>query len=465
MDKKQNLLGALDAYSMLDTQKGVLVGYSGGADSTAMLSLLKPICDKRGIYLHAMHIHHGIRGEEADRDARFCEGFCERIGIDFTLVSADIPHIAKESGRGVEETAREFRYDAFIKKVRSDERLSCIATAHNANDNAETVIFNLARGSGITGVSGIAPIRLLGGIAVIRPLLYAAKSDIVGYCEQNGIEYIFNSTNNDTAYTRNYIRHEIMPKLERLNPSFLSAATRMTENLRTDTECLDAMAKRFVADNVKDDKIDAAVLAHTDKAIASRVVYSMFSRVSGKTLERVHVDAVLRLAENYREGASLSLVGGVRAVYEGGQLYFTTEEPSRASEFEHALVEGLNRFDEGFAVVVAKGSISKEDLQKYNETLENIYKLSIHTRISFDKINHTLFVRSRRDGDAYVYGGMTRKLKKLYNDRSYSAKKRAATPIFSDAQGIVWVPGFPVADRVKSGADKADVIYYYNGEE
>ena len=380
-------------------------------------------------------------------------------------MSADIPRLAKQSGRGVEETAREFRYDAFLKKVHTDVRLSCIATAHNANDNAETVIFNLARGSGITGVSGIAPTRVLDGVEIIRPLLHAAKSDIVGYCEQNGIEYIFDSTNNDTAYTRNFIRHEIMPQMERLNPSFLSAATRMTENLRADAQCLDAMAEKFFADNVKDGKIDVILLADAPKAIASRVVCAMFARVSGKTLERIHIDAVLELLKNYREGASLSLVDKVRAIYEGGTLYFTKQAPCEAVSFEYALCDGLNCFDEGFAVVVARDGISEEDLQKYNETLENIYKLSIHTKISFDKINHTLFVRSRRDGDAYIFGGMTRKLKKLYNDRAYSAKKRVETPIFSDGVGIVWVPGFPVADRARSGADMVDVIYYYNGEQ
>lgn len=464
MEKERNLLGAFDAYAMFDSQCGVLVGYSGGADSSAMLSLLKPICDERGIYLHAMHIHHGIRGEEADRDAHFCENFCKKLGVDFTLVCADIPRLAKESGRGVEETAREFRYDAFIKKVRSDTRLSCIATAHNANDNAETVIFNLARGSGIKGVSGIAPIRELDGISVIRPLLYASKRDIVGYCEQNGIEYIFDSTNDDTAYTRNYIRHEIVPHLERLNPSFLSAATRMAENLRADAQCLDAMAERFVADNVHDGKIDVAVLAGVDKAIASRAVYAMFACVSDKTPERVHIDAVLELVKAYREGASLSLAHKARAVFEGGRLYFTADVQESVREFEYVLCEGLNQFDT-FAVVVGGDNISREDLQKYNETLENIYKLSIHTKISFDKINHTLLVRSRRDGDAYVFGGMTRKLKKLYNDRAYSAKKRAKTPIFSDGQGIVWVPGFPVADRVRPMDGGVDIIYYCNGEE
>ncbi len=462
MKKNQSLLCALDVYGMLEGQSGVLVGYSGGADSTAMLHLLKPICDERGIYLHAMHIHHGIRGEEADRDARFCQEMCKKLGVDFTLVSADIPALAKESGRGIEETAREFRYGEFLKKVRSDDRISCITTAHNANDNAETVIFNLTRGSGITGISGIAPMRDFDGVPVIRPLLYADKRDIVGYCEQNGIEYIFDSTNDDTQYTRNFIRHEIIPSLEKLNPSMLASVTRMTENLRADAKCLDAIAKDFAENNVKDGKIDVCVLASADKAIASRVISQMFASVSNKAVERVHIDALLGLVRDCDGDASLSLPGKVRAVIESRCLYFTSNTPEEFHEFEYELSEGVNRFREDFAVLVATNA---EDLQKYNQTLENIYKLSIHTKISFDKISNTLTVRSRRDGDSYVFGGMTRKLKKLYNDRAYSSKKRAVTPVFCDNDGIVWVPGFSVADRVKATNECVHVIYYYSGEE
>lgn len=451
---------------MLDGQCGVLVGYSGGADSSALLYLLKEQCDKLGLYLHALHVHHGIRGAEADRDAEFCRLTCERLGVEFTLECADIPRLARESGRGVEETARAFRYDAFVKKVRSDARLSCIATAHNADDNAETVIFNLTRGGGISGMCGIPPKRDVAGIPVIRPLLYAAKRDIVGYCEQNGIQYILDSTNADTAYTRNYIRHEIIPRLENINPSLLTAVRRMTQNLMADSGYLDRTARNFAAENAPDGSVDVSALSSVDRAISSRVVCALFARVSEKTLERVHIDAVLRLAREYREGASVSLAGGIRAVCEGGKLYFTAEPCAQTCEFEYLLHEGINRFDTpNFAVLVAKSGISREDLQKDNETLQNIYKLSIHTQIRFDTINHALFVRSRRDGDAYVYGGMTRKLKKLYNDRGFGAKKRRETPIFCDGDGIVWVPGFSVADRAKPSGDVVDIIYYYNGEE
>ena len=461
----QDLFSALSIYRMLDNQKGILVGYSGGADSTALLHIMKELCDERGLYLRALHVHHGIRGGEADRDAEFCRTVCEGLGIDFTLERADIPNLARESGRGLEETAREFRYDAFVRAVKSDPRLTCIATAHNADDNAETVIFNLTRGCGASGLCGIPPIRMLSGIPVIRPLIYTSKRDIIGYLTENGTEYIFDSTNNDTAYTRNYLRHEIVPRLERVNPSLLDALKRMTRSLREDTEYLDLTAERFVSENVADGHVKAELLSKTERAIASRAVCRMFSLVSDETLERVHIDSVLSLAEGGRNNSSVSLPGGALAVIEGGYLYFTNESDLKPIQFEYTLHEGVNRFENpDFAVFVAKSEDCREDLQKDNETLQNIYKLSIHTILSSDKINHMLSVRSRRDGDAYVFGKMTRKLKKLYNDRGYSKKKRCRTPIFCDKDGIVWVPEFPVADRVKPCGDGIKITYYYNGD-
>jgi len=157
--------------NLLAGHKGILVGYSGGADSTALLYMLyryvgqhnRQSCDSSScqtdLYLKAVHIHHGIRGEEADRDAMHCQHFCDKFGIDFTLIKADIPTMAKETHIGIEETARNFRYSTFAELVQNDSRLDCIATAHNANDNAETLLFRLIRGTGIDGLSGIPQIR------------------------------------------------------------------------------------------------------------------------------------------------------------------------------------------------------------------------------------------------------------------------------------------------------------------
>ncbi len=460
--KKDSLLSALESHSMLENQSGILVGFSGGADSTALLHLLWERCKTLGIYLHALHVHHGIRGAEADRDARFCEEACRNLGVDFTLVCADIPKMARESGRGIEEAARDFRYSEFAKKVREDERLSSIATAHNADDNAETVIFNLIRGTGIDGLCGIPPIREYDGIFVMRPLIYSQKCDIVGYLKENGIEYIFDSTNDDTKYTRNYIRHEIMPRLTSVNPSLLNSVRKMTENLRADVNFIERLADEFVAGNTVNGKISARALLAADRAIAVRAVRRIFAEHCGGMLERVHIDAVLALAGNDKNGASVSLVGGMRAVCEDGYIRFT-RHTLEDTEFCYELHRGVNKFDK-FTVVIADVGKWDADLQKDNDCLQNIYKLSTRTRINSDTINHMLYIRQRRDGDAYVFGKMTRKLKKLYNDRGWNLEKRRSTPVFCDDAGIVWVPEFPAADRVLPNEGGVDIIYYYNGE-
>lgn len=458
---------AILEHGMLDGEKGVLVGYSGGADSAALLHLMKRYCEERGLYLAALHVHHGIRGEEADRDAAVCEKNCSALGIPFILRRADIPALAKEQGRGIEEVARDFRYGAFLEAISGDDRLTCVATAHNADDNAETVLFNLARGSGASGMCGIPPIRMLGNAKVIRPLLFTPKREIVDYCEQNGIEYIFDSTNSDTAYTRNYIRHEIMPLFSKLNPSFVQSVGRVTRILDSDRAYLDVEADEFLEESLKNGGVEAAKLALLPHALSYRVVRRLFSSSSDAMLEGVHFDAVMGIVRGGREGASVNIADGVRAVIRGGRLFFTKELPTIKREFEYELHEGANHFEhEDFAVFATKCGQIPEDLQKDNETLKNIYKLSIHALVNSDKINRVLKVRSRRDGDSYVFGGMTRKLKKLYNDRGFTARERESLPVFCDDSGILWVPGFKTADRAAAvGNNNVKIIYYYNGDK
>ena len=522
--------GAIKQYNMLEGCTGILVGYSGGADSSVLLRLLCGLCRERDISLVAVHVHHGIRGDEADRDAEFCRRTCEELGVEFRLTRADIPALASRLGRGIEETARDFRYSEFRRILDSDARLSHVAVAHNSDDNAETLIFNLVRGCGIDGLGGIAPIRPLGngaqplgesarslpsvestrslssgesarslpsvestrslssvestrslsgaissqlqlsdrtiksrGGTLIRPLITVQKREILGYCAENGIEYIIDSTNADTAYTRNYIRAEIIPRLERLNPSFLTAAERLAGLARADSDSLD----RIAAEYSRDDSIDTALLNSLDTAIASRAVIQLYKKHSPATLETCHVDSLLRLAETAREGSSLSLPGGTRAVISRGKLTFQKNAMSAADrplEFEYRLSEGVNRFDlPDFAALVLQNSKKCGEFEKYNERLKNIYKLSIHAELNSDKINHILFVRSRRAGDAYVFGGMTRRLKKLYNDKKLSPAERERLPVFCDSEGIVWVPGFAVADRARADSDRIlSVWYYYN---
>ncbi len=461
----EQFLRAINEYSMLVGQSGVLVGLSGGADSSVLLHLIKRYCDERGIFVAALHVHHGIRGEEADRDALFCEKYAKRLGVPFLLKRADIPTIAKESGKSVEEAARDYRYSVFAETMSKDPRLTCVATAHNADDNAETVLFNLARGTGTLGLCGIPPVRMLGEAKVIRPLIFTEKSDIMDYCTENCIEYIFDSTNNDTAYTRNYVRREIIPLFKRLNPAFLRAVGRMTESAAWDCEYIEHQADMLYREKCRNSGISAKELADLPAALSYRVVSKLYGSLTDKMLEKVHCDAVMKIARDPVEGAQVHLGGGVRAVISGGILSFTKESALDARKFEYILKTGINRFDdEGFAVIILPDGRITEDLQKDYETIKNIYKLSIHTLVNSDKINRVMKVRSRMDGDSYVFGQMTRKLKKLYNDRGLSHKRRAELPVFCDDEGIIWVPGFGTADRVKPTDMAEKIIYCYIGE-
>lgn len=453
---RRKFLAALDEYDMLDSVTGVLVGFSGGADSSALLRLMADECSRRGIFLKAVHVHHGIRAGEADRDALFCEKVCLSLGIAFELVRADIPAMAKESGRGLEETARDFRYSEFLRILDSDDRLNACATAHNSDDNAETLLFNLIRGAGIGGLSAIPPVRGLGKYRVLRPLIAVTKAEIIDFCRENSIDFIHDSTNDDTAYTRNYIRHELIPAIERLNPAFSEAALRLSGNARSDEDCLDSLAKELTGKSRT-----AKALAEAHHSIASRAIVRMYSEISDAAIETVHIESVLKLCRAGR--GEISLPDRVYARIDGGELIFTRAKKELPDGFCYRLKPGVNRFEKpDFAIYLSVNGKNAGVSEKDNETLKKIYNLSIHTELNSDTINHMLFVRSKRDGDSYLCGGMTRKLKKLFNDRKINESARRTLPILCDENGIIWVPGFHPADRARPCGGAISVYYYFN---
>ena len=212
---KNKVMKAIDDYSMLRGASKVVVGFSGGADSVCLLHILSKLRNEIGFEIIGAHVNHGIRGDEALRDADFAQDFCKQLGVAFKLLNVDCVSKAREMGVSVEECGRLLRYDFFYSLADCNTR---IATAHNSNDNTETVLFNLARGSSVKGVGGIPPVR--GNI--IRPLIYCARKEIEGYSRENNLQFVTDSTNLCDDYTRNKIRHKILPVLEEINPEAVS---------------------------------------------------------------------------------------------------------------------------------------------------------------------------------------------------------------------------------------------------
>ena len=260
----------------------ILCSVSGGADSMCLLHLLY----SGGADIIAAHYEHGIRGEESMRDARFVESWCAEHGIECVVGHGDVPGYVSAHGLGTEEAARRLRYE-FLQSTAREHSCGLIATAHNADDNAETLIFNLTRGSGALGLRGI-PVRREN---IIRPLLGVSRAQIEQYLAENGIEHIEDSTNFSDDYSRNLIRHKVMPVLRQINPALSDTAGRTAELLGRDEDCLSSLASDFVEKNFHDGSLPAQELSALHPAIASRVLRQLL----GTGLSMEQTDSALRL--------------------------------------------------------------------------------------------------------------------------------------------------------------------------
>lgn len=234
MEKKFN--ETLAKYHMLSENDSVIAAVSGGADSVCMLYLLL----QAGVKPVVIHVHHMIRGGEADRDAQFVSALSARLGLKCEVVYKDVPSLAASEGLSLEQAARELRYEALFQ---SAQRLNIkkIAVAHNLNDQAETMLLRLIRGSGLAGLGGMLPVRADG---IIRPLLGFARSEIEGYCAEKDISYIQDSTNASEEYSRNYVRAKVIPVMEQLNPALCQTLSNSARLMARDEEYLSLRAKK-----------------------------------------------------------------------------------------------------------------------------------------------------------------------------------------------------------------------------
>lgn len=431
----------------------MLAAYSGGADSAALLALLSEYCGEAGMPLTAVHVHHGIRGEEADRDAAACGEFCRTRGIGLRTVRVDAPAYAAEHGIGWEEAARILRYEAFSGIAETVES-PLIATAHSADDQLETVLFRLLRGTALDGLCGIPPLR----DRIIRPLLTCGAADIRAFCREEEIPFVTDSTNADTAYTRNYIREKIVPLLTAIHPDPAAAVSRTAALLRADSEYL----KKQAAPAVRDGETTASleILLPMSDAILSRAVMTLYENAAHtrKDLSSVHVRDVMRLVRRGGYGR-ICLPGDVIAAVSAGRLTFTRRAdipPTPPADFEMPLSVGEHLFPEyGFGLSVSECADGKNPAADAEKTAENknIYKLSISSSLPFATIKGTVYLRFRRAGDTLRFGGMTRSVKTLLNGAKIPPQERGRLPVLCDEAGILWIPGFPVRDADAAAAD------------
>lgn len=417
---KEKIELAIAQNKMATALERVIIGFSGGADSSALLHYFKD----RAKEVVCVHINHMIRAQEADRDESFCRSMCEKYGIELVVHRIDIPALSSARGTGLEQTARDERYRVFYEEL-SKRSFDSILTAHNANDNTESVIFNLVRGSGANGISGIKPKNG----KILRPLILATREEILTYCAENGIEYVTDSTNANTEYTRNFIRHKIVPMLSELNPSLHTAVSRMSAALREDESLISAMAETFVLEHCADDKIDREAFNSCHDSIKVRAL----KRVSGENLDSKSLESAIELARVGKTGSLVNLCKGVSLKCEGSYLSFVKTSELARIEFEHTLAAGLNEIPKiglTIAYMTDEAPSGKELIQV----------------LRLKNISGALIVRSRREGDTISHGKMTKKLKKLLCERKIPSHLRDRVPIICDSRGIVAIAGVAVRD-------------------
>ncbi len=410
----------------------LLVAFSGGSDSTALLHLLS----RMGKHpLLALHVHHGIRGAEADADAAFCADFCASRGIPFRLARVDVPAYAKRNRLGIEESARILRYAA-LRRCLTEEGFDYIATAHNASDQVETVLMHLTRGSGLNGLCGMQARR----DDLIRPLLAVGKAEIEAYCADQGLSYVVDSSNLDMAMTRNAIRARVMPPLKEINPRLEAAVATLTASLCADAAYLE---EESASHRLGEGRRALAALADP---ILHRVLRRCFGEAfpNAPMLTALQTRQMAQMLRASRANGTVTVPGGGVFCVDRETVRF--ESVSKEAENEgfapFILCEGWQSFARGEGMILCRRGILTEDDKEKCADFQNIYNLLSTMLLNSATMTDTVYVRPRRAGDAYFDGLHTRDVRKLLGGGKVPLAARRCYPLLVRGDAVLRVPGF-----------------------
>ncbi len=414
--------------SLLPAGSRVLCAVSGGADSMCLLHLLWSRREALGLEVLAAHYEHGLRGEESLRDAAFVRDWCREQGIPLILEHGDAAGYAKSRGLGIEEAARALRY-AFLERAAGERGCDLIATAHNAEDNAETVLFHLVRGSGAAGLSGIPPRRG----RIVRPLLGVSRREIGAYLAREQVPHVEDSSNASEAYSRNLLRCRVLPVLEELNPAFPAAAGRAARLLREDEACLSGLAEDFIRAEYDGESLLAEKLLALPWSVSSRVL----RRLCPRPLSLEHVEAALALAGG--SGLAWADLPGLRLRREQGRLYFAPEGPVPSFP-DRVLRPGQDLEIPELGLLVRAQVV---------EALGEIHGLFKTYCLKCENIYGDIVCGPRRGGDKLrpAGRGCTKSLKSLFAEAGMTRRQRELAPVLRDGAGVLAVPGLAVAER------------------
>jgi tRNA(Ile)-lysidine synthase len=434
---------AIKRHHLLTDSSLVLVAVSGGSDSVFLLRALCALKDEFGITLMAAHLNHMLRGEEAARDAEWVKDLCDGLAVDCTVGSRNVRSYSSRNRRSLEESARECRYE-FLENLRAEVGADTIALGHTMEDQAETLLLRLFRGSGATGLSAMAVRRGF----LIRPLLELRRHDIKKYLDENGFEYLDDPTNLDLGFRRNLMRHRIVPSLEsQLSGSIVPILARTASVLAEEDAFLEETAEHDLADigtmTEYGLRLESGPFSRLDQARKRRLLRAAVRKLKGdlRGIGYVHIDALLQLLSSGSAGSRID-IPTMKAYRDYDHLLL-----SRKTAVSDA---GYLRILKVPGVTFVREASLRLDSSIYSPTDGEVdYSERNKAYFDLDELTLPISVRNRRPGDRFVpfAAAESKKLKEVFIDDKVSRRLRDSTPIVVDSEGILWIPGGRRSDR------------------
>ncbi len=411
--------------NILDNFDKVAVAVSGGCDSMCLLHFLCHNAKTHGFSVIALNVEHGIRGESSLSDTEFVKNYCNQNNIPLLSYSVDAVKHAKENKLSIEQSARILRYQCFEDALKT-KKCNKIATAHHRDDNVETVLFNLFRGTGLKGLSGIKKEREDG---IVRPFLSLDRKDIEQYAKENDIPFVTDETNLTDDYTRNFLRHNVIPKIKEIFPEINKSVERLSDIVSLDDEYLSQVAESQIKINEK----TASIAIPCHHAVLSRaIIFALKAMGVKKDWEKSHVDSIIELA-SLNNASKISLLNGITAVKEYDKIVFYREQ-------EKVLLE--------IAVMLGETVFNQKKIliQEANRSVD----LKSGLFADADKIPKTAVIRTRKNGDTFTkFGGGTKLLSDFFTDKKIPLRERDQKILIADGNVVLAIFGLAISDKIK----------------
>jgi tRNA(Ile)-lysidine synthase len=447
-------------HNLLFPRDRILVAVSGGPDSVALLHILYELREEFAIHLEVAHLEHGIRGQEAKDDARFVQELAERLRLPVHIKEVSIAHLRSQAGKGnVEALARQERY-RFFSAVMRQRNLYKVATAHTQDEQAETVLMWLLRGAGKKGLGGMAPLKAINVrngessnvLTIIRPLLGVAKGDLLDFLQEKGFEYRLDRTNEDTAYLRNWLRRDLMPRLnDRIDPGLSVRLAQVAEVLRDEDGLLDGLAQMALETIGNMHGLSRERLLRQPKALQRRVLRLWIERVRGhlRGLNFDHGEALLRLVSAGPAQGRLSIPGGWELIKEYDTLRLSKAARGQTPVCYHY------PFVIGGEMEIPEAGVRIES-QVLSSPMPNLAKNPRETFFDLGALGEPLTLRNFRRGDRFQPFGMAghKKVKELFIEKRVPRSARAVLPLLVMGSEVLWIPGYGRSEigRIVAGA-------------